>query len=134
MSEEQQQEKGKEAKKYTENMAKLIAILSGDELLIKSRIPNGDIQTAMIELVKEEKAAKIITIKEDIKGIIKKKQEFDTFQKQKKQEFEKAIEDKQKEFNQEFNKIMSKIEDIKEIEENYLATLTNVATPPTQEI
>jgi hypothetical protein len=133
MSEEQQQEKGKEGKKYADNIQKLISLLSGEDLLTKSRIPNGDVQIAMAELVKEEKTARVSTIKEATKSLIKKKTEFDVFQKQERAKFERAVEDKQKEFNQEANKIFSMIEDIKQIEEDYLATLTSAATPPIDE-
>jgi len=124
-----QQENTKEGKKYTENINKLVALLNGDMLLTRSRMPNSEVFTAMQELVAEEKATRIAAIKEDVRLLIKKKMEFDTFQKQERAKFEKAVEDKQKEFNNEVNKIFSKIEDIKEMEENYLATLTSAATP-----
>lgn len=127
MSDEKQPEEGKESKKYTDNINKLVALLNGNDLLTRSRMPNGEVFTAMQELVKEEKAFRIATVKEDIKILIKKKMEFDTLHKQKKAEFEKAIEEAQKSFNQEANKIFSKIEDIKEIEEKYLATLTSTS-------
>lgn len=124
---EEQQDSGKEEKKYKENLSKLVALLNGDDLLSKSKIPNSEVYQAMQELAKEEKAEKVLVIKEAAKKIIRAKKEFDAFRRQSEADLKKAIDEQQKKFNQEANKLFAMVENIKEMEEDYLRTLTSTA-------
>lgn len=137
MSDEQQQnqqnENGKVAKKFANNMRKLVALMSGEALFKKPKLDSPGIEEALQELVKDEKEDLIKKFKEEAKKLITRKQEFDTFCKQQEKQMEQAILDKKKEFNKEFNSLFSIVERIEEIEKNYYQTMKSMSDSPTEQ-
>lgn len=127
----QQEDKGKEAKKFNDYFRKLTALLNGDSLLKKRpKVGKEDFSVAMAELVKEEKEALTLTVKSKIKALVQEKMKFDEFLVAEKKKFEKVVEEQQKEFNKKAEEVFSMIDGIEEMEKRYYDTFKNAADTP----
>lgn len=133
MSEQQQEQKNKEASKFDINYKSLVALLTGENLLRKSRIPIDDVAAAMAELVKDKKEAAIKTIKEDVTVLVDSYIAFQKFKREQEKAYEKVLEEKQKEFNIKAQSVFSKIDDLKSLERTYYDALAGASTPAARE-
>jgi|ERR1041385_754389 hypothetical protein len=133
MNEEQkqndQQNAGKVAKQFDENMNKLIAILGGKDLLKTPKLGADDLTEAVKELAKEEKEKRVKLFKEKAAAIIQRKMEFDKEVAAKEKEFQNTVNAKKKEFNEEIKGVFSMIKEIENIEKSYYETLKGMAKP-----
>ena len=120
---ENQNNSGKEAKKFEANFKKLVALFGGMEIFKKNKLVSEEISTVVGELVKEEKEALIVTFKTKAKALINRKQEFDKFLKAETEKVKKATEEKQKEFNKEMEGLYAIVDKIEGIEKSYYQTL-----------
>lgn len=125
-----QQEAGKEARKFENYYKKLVALLGGPTLIKKrGKLAKDDVLETMQELIKEKKEAKIAEIKQDVKNLIEDKIAYDDFKAAQQKAFEKIVEEKQKEFNKKAEAVFSKIDGIDELEAKYYAALKSASTP-----
>ena len=130
------QDAGKEHQKFEASKKKLIAILSGEDLLRPGKVEKDAVTKAMEALVKEKKEAQIIDLKKEVGALIDSYIAFNKFQAEKKKEFEKAVGDKMKEYNKQASAIFAKMEGIEQLEKDYAKALgavgtTSVADEPT---
>lgn len=125
-NEAQQQDAGKEAKKFEKNFKTMVALINGDTLLKRTKVKKDDLSTAMEELAKEEKDSAIISIKEKIKALIKEKRDYDAFLAQKEKELQKAVDEKRKAFNKQMEAILQDVENVKSIEDAYYRSITEM--------
>lgn len=109
---------------YEANLKKLARIVGGEKNVKPVRTVGGDTLGALVkDLLKERREATQKEVKEGLLVILDKKAALDKEIKQKQDELNKLVVQKKKEFNEAFSKIVSKIENVDKLEENYLETL-----------
>lgn len=129
-AQDQQQDSGKEEKKFINFRKQLVALLGGDKLLKKGTRVNASEMTAIMEeLTKERREAKAAEIKKDIMELIDGSIAFDSFRRAEEDKFKKAVTEKHKEFNKKAEGIMAKVTDLKEMVDTYYTALRDAATP-----
>jgi hypothetical protein len=127
--EDQQQEAGKELKKFEKFKRQLVALVGGETPLRKRAKASKDVvQQAMEILLSEKKAAKIKEVKDGAEALCEKYIAFMEFKSQKEKEFAKAVEEKMKEFNKEAETLFGKLEGIDQMEKTYLEALQGATT------
>lgn len=107
-------------KLFNNNMLKALTLLKGKEFRPTTQIPSDSVEAVMEDLFKED--IEIITkeVKEGMRNLMKKKVEFDRVVKQKTLEFQANIIEQKSNLNTEFEKVMSKIQSIEQLKNNYL--------------
>lgn len=121
---QQQQDNNKVAKNFEATMSKLVAILGNkDHLSPKKRIKKDILGTIVSDLLKEDNEASQTAIKTELKELLGKHvtltKEIAVSEKQ----FEQLKQNKMKEFNEAANKLFGKIDNLGQIEQEYLAAL-----------
>ncbi len=124
--ENQQQDAGKDHKKFLDGLSKMMAILNGDESLFKNKVPNGQVPTLIEKLTRERREKAELEFITKASALIDKKVQFDKDCTQKRREFEKSIADKEKEFLKEMNDVFGLIDNMGELQKNYATTLRNL--------
>lgn len=122
MSEEQNQDQGKEAKKVLANFdqtkAKLAAIVNGN-LKIPSKVKKDDMATLVDELFKEESEATIKQVKDELKALLKGYVVLNTSLAEERKKLDNLELAKKKEFNGMAARLFNKIDGIDEINRSY---------------
>ena len=120
----QGEDNNKVAKEYDKNVKTLIAIVGGDKNLYPNKKVKKDVVTTIVDgLLKQRKEKAEEEIKTDLVNILDKKVLLDKEIKAKEEELAKLKISKQKEFNESFKKIISRIENINELEKDYYNSL-----------
>lgn len=120
----QNEDNNKVAKEYDKNVKTLIAIVGGDKNLYPNKKVKKDVVTTIVDgLLKQRKEKAEEEIKADLVNILDKKVLLDKEIKAKEEELAKLKIAKQKEFNESFKKIISRIENINELEKDYYNSL-----------
>lgn len=122
-NEEQQKENGKVAKKFENNMRKLVALFNGKQIFNKTKFSSDEVTTMIAELVKEDKETLAKEFKLKAAALIKRKQEFDAFARAEQAKMDKAILEKKKEFNKEMENIFGIVDKIEKLEASYYSSL-----------
>lgn len=121
---QQQQDAGKDEKKFQDAMKKVIALLGSEQALQPLRKIGGDtIAEIVAELTKEDRERIAKEVKEDLKKLIETNVEFKKQVNQKRQELEKLEKDKKKEFVEAANKLFNKIDNIGQIQKDFESSL-----------
>lgn len=131
MSEEvkdQQQEGGKVRKKYDEALSNLTRVLGGQSLYAPIKLASTEVQTAVMELAKEEKEKATKAFKEKAIALIQKKREHDRHVAQLKKDFLKKEEESMKKFTEEAGALFKELENIQNIEKDYYDVLLSAKT------
>ncbi len=118
---------GKVEKKFEQNMHKLMALLKGDEKAFKTKVPNGEIEEVIQEMLKDRRAATIKTFKEKASAILDSHVEFNKFCKQKEKEFKDSIVNKKKEFSKQMEECFNLIENMDTLAKDYKGSLTELS-------
>lgn len=118
-----QEQNDKVSKQFEANFKKLVALFGGDAVFKKPSVPNDEIGNLVEELVKERREEKIKEFKEQAKGLLDKKINFDKECKKAEEEYKQKVIQKKKEFTDEMKKTFSIIEDINEIEKSYYESI-----------
>lgn len=125
---DQQEQNGKDEKKYQHSLLKLQTLMGDRSLGLPNKLGINELnpvageppvgETAIDALIRELFAEEFTKLKEEIKGDLKnlltKNVEFQRFVKQKQKEFDEAVRAKKKEFTQEAEKVFNKITGIDE--------------------
>lgn len=97
MSEEikDQQEQGNKVKKqFDKNFTTLVALMRGEANMRKPKVPNGDVQDIVEQLIAERREEVIMEFKTKAKAAIEEKIKFDQEVKKAREECEKVITEK----------------------------------------
>lgn len=109
---------------YDKNINKLVAIVGGKENLLPKKKVKGSLISTIVEgLLKEDKEALEKSIKDGLKALLEKKVQCDKEIKAKKEELDKLEIAKNKEFNEACKQLFSKIDNVEQLERDYIATL-----------
>lgn len=131
----QENESGKVAKKFEQNIKKITAVLGGAAPLKGSKkVPKDAVGGVVEELLKERKEEAAKKLKVDLGGLIDAKLAYDKALAEEEKKLAKFKEDKMKEFNQKAEGILNQIDGIGELERSYYQTLGQVAGAPAVEV
>ncbi len=114
-----QQDNNKVAKKFEQNVKKLVALFSGEKAFKKAKVANSEVSEIIAELTKERKEGLIKDFKDKAGKLLTSKVEFDKFVSQKQKELEQAILNKKKEFNKEMDDCFQIVENIDSLQKEY---------------
>jgi len=121
----QSEDNNKVAKEFDKNIKTLVAIVGGDKNIYPTKKVKKDTVNTIVEgLLKERKEKAEADIKIDLIAILDKKVLLDKEFKAEEEKLAKLKISKQKEFNEAFKKIVSRVENINELEKDYYDTLT----------
>ena len=123
MEEVAKQEAGKIKKRYENDLKKLTLILGGDFLFAPLRLANSEVVEAVKELAKEEREKMVKSFKERAIQAIQKQREHLKHVENLKKEFEKKQEESMKDFSKTVEGLFKDLNDIKNIEKDYLNIL-----------
>lgn len=118
------QDNGKVNKNYEDTMNKLVAIVRGkDNLTPGKKVKKEVVSTIVDELLKEDKEKIQNEVKTGLKDLLAKHISLNKEIAEKEKEFIKLKETKQKEFIDAANKLFGRIDDIAQLEKDYIASL-----------
>lgn len=124
---QQQQDAGKEEKKYQQALAKVVALLGSEDKLNPSNKVGGDAISKIVEELTKEDTERISKeVKEELQKVIQTNVDFKKAVKQKRQELEQLEKTKKKEFVEAANKLFAKVENIGQIQRDFEASLREV--------
>lgn len=127
---QQPQDDSKVGKKFEQHMKSLTALLGGNTLLKTVRIGGDTINSAVEELLKEEKEKQAAEIKVGLKNLADEFIAFERFKKEKEKEFARLVTEKQKDFNKKAEAIFGRIDDLKNLAKTYYDALAGVSEEP----
>lgn len=131
MSEVQNQNESKEAKKFAMNLRKLTAIVKGEANLIPSRKVQADVVDSLVEeLFAEEREKNREDLKKALKDILEKYAAFQKEYKAKVKELEKLKESKMEDFNKACSLVFERVSDIGSIESAYYQGINQAVGRP----
>ncbi len=126
-SEEQQNQDGdKVAKKFDQNIKKLVALFNGEKAFKKTKVGNSEVSGIIAELTKERKESFIKDFKERAGKLLTSKVEFDKFVTTKQKELDQAISNKKKEFNKEMDDCFQIVENIDNLQKDYMKSFEDL--------
>lgn len=127
---QQGEDKNKEAKKFSKNFKRLVGLFSGETIFKRNTLDSTQVTQALEKLVKEDRENLEKEFIEGARKLIKRKRDFDAFEKAEREKMDKAVLEKKKEFNKEMESLFSLVDKIENIEKSYYETLTDLSTEP----
>jgi len=135
MSEEikDQQEQGNKVKKqFDKNFTTLVALMRGEANMRKPKVPNGDVQDIVEQLIAERREEVIMEFKTKAKAAIEEKIKFDQEVKKAREECEKVITEKMKQFNDKMSSLFNLVDKIHEVEQQYYSSIKGAVEANTE--
>ena len=123
-----QQDGGKDAKRFDQNLKKFMSLFSGKANPFKNKIPNSEVSGFFDEMLEENRQEVIERFKVKGKALILKKVQFDKFVKEEQAKTEKAILEKKKEFSKEMEALFQEMESIDELAKGVADVIDDITT------
>lgn len=124
---EPQENAGKDHKKFEQVVEQIMALLNGDESVLKIKVPNSKIGDLMSKLTEKRNTAAIEKFSTEFDALLDKYVLFKRDCTAKRKEMEDAVGKKEKEFTQEANKVLGQLENMGKYLGEYKAALAAAA-------
>jgi hypothetical protein len=124
----QQNENGKVDKKFEQNMAKMMSMLSGNYSAFKTKIPNDKMGEVVSKLLEKRSAAAIEKFMEEASQLLDDKVAFDRFVSQQEKALKEAVTNKKKELNKKFEAVFGLIDNVDKLHGDYMRSLKELTT------
>lgn len=111
-------------KAYDQAIEKLMSVFNGRDIKPTSKIVDTEVEEALQELIKEDKAILIEEFKGNTRQLMKDRIKLDSIIEQKTREFNKAIVDEKRTFTEKVNKALKPILGLEKLRTDYIKTLT----------
>lgn len=120
---EQQQEAGKEEKKFVANLSRLETMIGGKDNLKPIKVKSANVGNLVQEMLTEEQEELDKNFKSKFKALVKRYIEYNKFVQQQKREMDAKVSEQMKVFNKEANDLFQMVENNQNLQQSFANVL-----------